>query len=104
MTRTRITSRRSATQDCCVRMSWFGEIPLQLEELDSLTRDATIVTAIGTSGQVYPAANFVNVARSLGARCIEFNLEASGVFDEFVPGLAAQTVTSWVDALLGGNS
>jgi len=77
---------------------WFGETPLFLEELDERTRDATLFAAIGTSGLVYPAANFVHIARSRGARCMEFNLESSnGVFDEFV----AQTVTEWVDSPLG---
>jgi NAD-dependent deacetylase len=81
---------------------WFGETPLFLDELDARTRDATLFAAIGTSGLVYPAANFVHIARSRGARCIEFNLESSdGVFDEFIPGPATQTVTAWVDSLLG---
>lgn len=80
---------------------WFGETPLFLEELATRTRDATLFAAIGTSGIVYPAANFVNVARSLGTRCIEFNLEPSdGVFDEFIEGPAGQTVPAWVDSLL----
>ncbi|MBE7493952.1 MAG: NAD-dependent deacylase [Verrucomicrobiaceae bacterium] len=80
---------------------WFGETPLFLEELDARTRNATLFAAIGTSGLVYPAANFVHIARSRGARCIEFNLESSdGVFDEFIPGPATQTVTAWVDSLL----
>ncbi len=34
--------------------------------------------AIGTSGVVWPAANFVMIARSAGARCINVNLERSG--------------------------
>lgn len=81
---------------------WFGETPLFLEELDAHTRDATLFAAIGTSGLVYPAAKFVHIARSRGARCIEFNLESSdGVFDEFVSGPATQTVTAWVESLLG---
>ncbi len=80
---------------------WFGETPLFLDELATITRDATLFAAIGTSGLVYPAANFVHVARSLGARCLEFNLEASGVFDQFIAGPASLTVTAWVDALLG---
>lgn len=80
---------------------WFGEVPFHLEPLSIKTRDATLFAAIGTSGLVYPAANFVHIARSRGARCIEFNLESSdGVFDEFIPGPATQTVTAWVDSLL----
>lgn len=80
---------------------WFGEVPFHLDNLNIKTRDATLFAAIGTSGLVYPAANFVHIARSRGARCIEFNLESSdGVFDEFIPGPATQTVTAWVDSLL----
>lgn len=81
---------------------WFGEVPFHLEDLNIKTRDATLFAAIGTSGLVYPAANFAHIARSRGARCIEFNLESSdGVFDEFIPGPATHTVTAWVDSLLG---
>lgn len=79
---------------------WFGETPLFLDELATRTRDATLFAAIGTSGIVYPAANFVHIARSRGARCLEFNLEPSGVFDEFIEGPATQTVTAWADSLL----
>ncbi len=80
---------------------WFGEVPYHLGDLDIKTRDARIFAAIGTGGLVYPAANFAHIARSLGARCIEFNLEPSdGVFDEFIEGPAGQTVTAWVDSLL----
>lgn len=83
---------------------WFGEVPLYLEELNGLTRDATLFAAIGTSGLVYPAANFAHIARSRGARCIEFNLESSdGVFDECIPGPATQTVAAWVESLLGAT-
>jgi len=80
---------------------WFGEVPFHLGDLDIKTRDARIFAAIGTSGLVYPAANFAHIARSRGARCIEFNLESSdGVFDEFIEGPAGQTVPAWVDSLL----
>lgn len=82
---------------------WFGEIPLHLEELDALTRDVTVFAAVGTSGQVYPAANFVHLARARGARCIEFNLEPSGAFDTFTYGPAASTIPRWVDSLLYGK-
>lgn len=81
---------------------WFGEVPFHLEDLSIKTRDATLFAAIGTSGLVYPAANFVHIARSRGARCLEFNLEPSdGVFDETILGPATQTVTAWVESLLG---
>ncbi|MES2597580.1 MAG: NAD-dependent deacylase [Verrucomicrobiota bacterium] len=79
---------------------WFGETPLFLDELSDRTSDASLFVAIGTSGLVYPAANFVHIARSRGAECVEFNLESSEVFDHFIEGPATHTVTHWVDWLL----
>ena len=54
---------------------WFGEIPLHMDEiLAGLTRCRWFL-AVGTSGQVYPAAGFVQIARENGmARTIEVNL------------------------------
>jgi len=50
--------------------------------------------AIGTSGVVWPAASFVVIARSKGARCINVNLERSGnpAFHEEIVGPAEQIV------------
>src|SRR5271168_4508144 len=42
---------------------WFGEIPLALEEIYRELERATQVLVIGTSGSVYPAAGFVQLAR-----------------------------------------
>jgi NAD-dependent deacetylase len=96
-----VCAKCNATGRLRPHVVWFGEMPLHLDELYSFTEDAAVFAAIGTSGQVYPAANFVHVAKERGARTIEFNLESSEVFDEFVPGPAARTVTAWVDSLLG---
>lgn len=46
--------------------SWFSKIAL---------RDCDLFMAIGTSGSVWPAANFVNSAEYVGARTILVNLE-----------------------------
>ena len=46
---------------------WFGEIPLYLEEIAEHLQAADLFVAIGTSGQVYPAAGFVSEARLAGA-------------------------------------
>ncbi len=56
---------------------WFGEIPYFLDEIDVAMKKATIFAAIGTSGLVYPAAGLVDIAKSVGARTIEFNLNAT---------------------------
>jgi NAD-dependent deacetylase len=97
---------KSVCADCEVRgqlrphIVWFGEMPFFLDQLAVDTRDVRLFVAIGTSGQVYPAANFVHTAHRLGARSLEFNLESSGVFDQFIAGPASQTVTAWVESLL----
>jgi NAD-dependent deacetylase len=58
--------------------------------------------AIGTSGQVWPAAGFVEEARAAGARCLELNLERSEVshrFHEVRLGPASELVPAWVREL-----
>jgi NAD-dependent deacetylase len=82
---------------------WFGEMPYHMDGiLDRLAR-ADLFAAIGTSGQVYPAAGFVAEARAAGARTVELNLEPSdvaGAFDEVILGPATTVVPAWVDRLL----
>ena len=89
---------------CRPDVVWFGEIPYGIEEiLDHLAR-ADVFAAIGTSGQVWPAAGFAREAAGTGARCVEINPEASAVasdFREVVRGRAAQAVPEWVAGLLG---
>jgi NAD-dependent deacetylase len=82
---------------------WFGEMPYQMDRIfDALSR-ADIFAAIGTSGNVYPAAGFVAEASRAGAKTLEINLEQSAVgaqFDEALLGPATQTVPEWVDSIL----
>ncbi|MEQ6250177.1 NAD-dependent deacylase [Sulfitobacter sp. HNIBRBA3233] len=82
---------------------WFGEMPYQMDRIfDALSR-ADIFAAIGTSGNVYPAAGFVAEAARAGAQTVEINLERSLVgsqFDEVRLGPATRTVPEWVDQLL----
>lgn len=83
---------------------WFGEMPYEMDVLFQHLAEADLFAAIGTSGNVYPAAGFVAEARRAGAHTIEFNLERSAVgsqFEEHRTGPASQTVTAWVDELLG---
>lgn len=82
---------------------WFGEIPQGLEQIAHHLETADIFAAIGTSGQVYPAAGFVSEAKRSGAKTIEINLEPSDVasaFDETLFGPATETVPSWVARFL----
>ena len=82
---------------------WFGEMPYQMDEIFAALSRADIFAAIGTSGNVYPAAGFVAEARRAGAHTVEINLERSAVgrqFDEAILGPATRTVPAWVDRLL----
>lgn len=56
---------------------WFGEMPYQMERINSALASCTLFASIGTSGNVYPAAGFVQQARMAGAECVELNLEPS---------------------------
>jgi len=82
---------------------WFGEMPYAMDTLFRHLSEADVFAAIGTSGNVYPAAGFVAEARRAGAHTLEFNLERSAVgsqFEEHRTGPASQTVTAWVKELL----
>ncbi|MDF3415780.1 NAD-dependent deacylase [Sulfitobacter sp. M57] len=82
---------------------WFGEMPYDMDTLADHISQADIFVAIGTSGNVYPAAGFVAEARRAGAHTIEFNLEPSAVGNQFAEhriGPASETVTAWVAEVL----
>ena len=62
------------------------------------------IVSIGTSGMVYPAAGFSQMARQLGLKTLELNLEASGaMFDAVIEGPATQVVPDWVSRVLSGK-
>lgn len=91
---------RAATRPDVV---WFGEMPYHMDEIDHHLATADLFAAIGTSGQVYPAAGFVVLAAEAGARTIEINLERSdisGAFEEALVGPATRVVPAWVAAML----
>ena len=82
---------------------WFGEIPYRMEEIAEALWQADLFVSIGTSGEVYPAAGFVQEARAAGAEMLEINLEparAPDLFDRVITGSASQSVPVWVDGLL----
>lgn len=81
---------------------WFGEMPLYMEEIYEALMNCDIFAAIGTSGHVYPAAGFVELASRAGAETVEINLERSAVhsaFDDAIYGPATTAVPQWVSAL-----
>ena len=85
---------------------WFGEMPYYMDRIHQALSRAFLFVAIGTSGNVYPAAGFVSEARSRGARTLELNLEPSesfGLFDEARHGPATKTVPEWVEEVLAAE-
>ena len=74
------------------------------DEIFAALSHADLFVSIGTSGAVYPAAGFVQQARSFGARALELNLERSQGslwFDETRLGPASERVPQWVKEVLG---
>lgn len=85
---------------------WFGEMPYHMDEIYAHLASADLFAAIGTSGQVYPAAAFVQEAGAAGAHTVEMNLEPSAVVSDFGEtrlGPATRIVPDWVDSLLDGK-
>jgi len=74
---------------------FFGEIPLEMDRIEREISRSTAMIVVGTSGSVYPAANFVHWARQAGARTIyigpEHPLNASA-FSQIVEGNAGQVM------------
>lgn len=90
---------RTATRPDIV---WFGEMPYQMERIWEAIERSDLFAAIGTSGNVYPAAGFAQHAAHSGAECVELNLDASfnaRDFDRRILGPASRTVPEWVESL-----
>ena len=82
---------------------WFGEMPYQMDAIERALTSCDLFVSIGTSGNVYPAAGFVELASRSGAHTVELNLEPSEgarLFDEAQHGKATEIVPEFVDGLL----
>lgn len=82
---------------------WFGEMPLEMDTIYDHLACADLFIAIGTSGNVYPAAGFVQEATRAGADSIEINLDASAVESQFTRierGKATELVPKIVKSIL----
>ena len=82
---------------------WFGEVPFQMGRIQSLLSSSDVFVSIGTSGLVYPAADFTRMAKAAGAWCIEINPKPTGegffdeVIDEPAEVAVRKLVADWVD-------
>ncbi|MGH1469837.1 MAG: NAD-dependent deacylase [Cellvibrionaceae bacterium] len=82
---------------------WFGEMPLFMGPIELALSHCDLFIAIGTSGNVYPAAGFFQIAKQSGAQTVELNLEPSVNASEFntsVSGLATEIVPTFFNTLL----
>jgi NAD-dependent deacetylase len=74
---------------------FFGEIPLEMERIQAEIQKATLMVVVGTSGSVYPAANFVHWAQAAGARTVYVGPEAplnASAFTHVVEGKAGEVL------------
>ena len=80
---------------------WFGEMPLQMNRINSALENCDLFVAIGTSGNVYPASGFYQIAKIRKASTVELNLERTGSsFDRHVRGPATECVPQFFESLL----
>lgn len=96
--------------ECCNKIGnlrpdivWFGEMPMQMDEIYHALEHCDLFISIGTSGNVYPAAGFVEVARQYGALTAELNLEPSktqNAFEQHIYGKASEVVPKFVEDIL----
>jgi len=81
---------------------WFGEVPYHLDRIASAVETCTHFAAIGTSGQVWPAAGLLHAARARGAEVWVQALDEPANLvpgDRFVRGRAADVLPGMLAAL-----
>lgn len=82
---------------------FFGENLLYMDKVDNLLKFCDLFISIGTSGVVYPAAGFVQIAKMFGADTIELNMEQTSnnrLFDRHIYGPAGTTLPALVQELI----
>jgi len=82
---------------------WFEEGPLHVDEICEALEKCDLFISIGTSGNIYPASEFVAEAKRQNAATVELNLEPSEratLFDDARYGKATEIVPAFVDELL----
>jgi NAD-dependent deacetylase len=82
---------------------FFGEAPRHMRRIEAALQSCDIFVSIGTSGAVYPAAGFAQIAAQNGASTVHMNTDdpaASTLFGVTMKGRAADLAPIWVDELL----
>ncbi|MCI5076730.1 NAD-dependent deacylase [Oricola sp.] len=83
---------------------WFGEMPYRMDEILHALERCDMFVAAGTSGAVYPAAGFVELAADAGAETLELNLqrsETTQLFDDHRHAPATENLPAFVDEVIG---
>ncbi|MCP3923605.1 MAG: NAD-dependent deacylase [Desulfobacterales bacterium] len=80
---------------------WFGDslVSEVVEKAVSLISNCDLFISIGTSGVVWPAAGFPELAKKNGARCIEINPELSEMsylYEKTIEGKAGDVLTRFL--------
>lgn len=81
---------------------WFGEFPLHMEKIQPRLQKCNLFISIGTSGNVYPAAGFLQTAKTNGATTVCLNKEEiiqQDLCDEFIAGKAVDIVPQFLNSL-----
>ncbi|MFY9855281.1 MAG: NAD-dependent deacylase [Terracidiphilus sp.] len=74
---------------------FFGEMPLEMDRIQDEIQKVSLMVVVGTSGSVYPAANFVHWARLSGARTVYVGPEPplnADAFTNVVEGKAGEVL------------
>ena len=81
---------------------WFGEMPMYMDEIYRALANADLFCAIGTSGAVYPAAGFVDIAHQYGVETVLVNLDEldNGRFNQQILGKASEQVPKWINRVV----
>jgi NAD-dependent deacetylase len=75
-----------------------------MRQIEAALEKCDLFIAIGTSGTVYPAAGFVEIAKSYGAQTLRFDIALpldGHQFDQCFHAEASKMIPKWVGGLIG---
>lgn len=82
---------------------FFGENLLCMDKVDDILRQCDLFISVGTSGVVYPAAGFVQIAKYYGADTTEFTLDTTAnndLFDRHIFGKAGEKLPPYFEEMI----
>ena len=83
---------------------WFGEQIKGADFIYDRLSHTELFLAIGTSSQVYPAAQFFQIVKEAGGICVELNLEKTQMtsfYDLSMQGKASEVVSDFIKNIYG---